>query len=110
MLLSNAVSNLHEYIFIVLHFNILYSLGSLASCIQNAEHIETSFVKDLCKSNPDLEEFMIAADILIRSDCALIDSCRRVVEQPQDDLDEVDFIVVGGGVAGKLVFIEKNLI
>jgi len=53
---------------------------------------------------------MIAADILIRSDCALIDSCRRVVEQPHDDLDEVDFIVVGGGVAGKLVLFEKNLI
>ncbi|KAF0772820.1 glucose dehydrogenase [Aphis craccivora] len=77
--------------------------GSLGSCVQNVEHIETSFVKDLCKSNPDLEEFMIAADILIRSDCALIDSCRRVVEQPHDDLDEVDFIVVGGGVAGPVV-------
>lgn len=46
---------------------------------------------------------MIAADILIRSDCALIDSCRRVVEHPYDDFDEVDFIVVGGGVAGKKI-------
>lgn len=44
---------------------------------------------------------MIAADILIRSDCALINSCRRVVDQPHDDVDEVDFIVVGGGVGGK---------
>jgi len=44
---------------------------------------------------------MTAADILIRSDCALIDSCRRVVDKPHDDVDEVDFIVVGGGVAGK---------
>ncbi|KAE9544183.1 hypothetical protein AGLY_001362 [Aphis glycines] len=77
--------------------------GSLESCVQNVEHMETSFIKDLCKSNPDLEEFMIAADILIRSDCALIDSCRRVVEQPHDDHDEVDFIVVGGGVAGPVV-------
>ncbi|XP_015365792.1 PREDICTED: glucose dehydrogenase [FAD, quinone]-like isoform X3 [Diuraphis noxia] len=46
---------------------------------------------------------MIAADILIRSDCALIDSCRRVIEQPHDDIDEVDFIVVGGGVSGPVV-------
>ncbi|XP_026806318.1 glucose dehydrogenase [FAD, quinone]-like isoform X1 [Rhopalosiphum maidis] len=77
--------------------------GNAEKCIQNAEHIETSFVKELCKSNPDLEEFMIAADILIRSDCVLIDSCRRVIEQPHDDVDEVDFIVVGGGVAGPVV-------
>lgn len=77
-------------------------LWSLGNCVYNSEHVETSFVKDLCKSNPDLEEFMIAADILIRSDCTLIDSCRRVVDQPHNDVSEVDFIVVGGGVAGKI--------
>jgi hypothetical protein len=63
--------------------------------------METSFVKELCKSNPDLDEFMTAADIMIKSDCFLIDSCRRVIDQPYDDIDEVDFIVVGGGAAGK---------
>jgi len=81
------------------YYNLLLSL--VGNCIQNTEHVETSFVKELCKSNPDLEEFMIAADILIRSDCALIDSCKRVIEQPHDDIDEVDFIVVGGGASGK---------
>ena len=44
---------------------------------------------------------MVAADIMIRSDCALIDSCKRVTDNPQDGVDEVDFIVVGGGAAGK---------
>lgn len=43
---------------------------------------------------------MNAADILIRSDCLLINSCKRVVHDPINDLAEVDFIVVGGGVAG----------
>lgn len=46
---------------------------------------------------------MNAADILIRSDCQLIDSCKRVVHDPINDLAEVDFIVVGGGVAGKQI-------
>ncbi|CAI6360331.1 unnamed protein product [Macrosiphum euphorbiae] len=85
--------------------NVLTSTSSnnKGNCVQNSEHVETSFLKELCKSNPDLEEFMTAADILIRSDCALIDSCRRVVDQPHDDVEEVDFIVVGGGVAGPVV-------
>ncbi|XP_025192925.1 glucose dehydrogenase [FAD, quinone]-like isoform X2 [Melanaphis sacchari] len=72
-------------------------------CIQNAEYTETSYVKELCKSNPDLEDFMNAADILIRSDCSLVDSCRRVTDHSHDDVDEVDFIVVGGGASGPVV-------
>lgn len=44
---------------------------------------------------------MTAADIMIRSDCQLVDSCRRVVDQSYDNVEEVDFIVVGGGVGGK---------
>lgn len=44
---------------------------------------------------------MTAADIMVRSDCNLIDSCRRVVDEPNDNVEEVDFIVVGGGASGK---------
>lgn len=44
---------------------------------------------------------MIAADIMIRSDCNLVDACRRVVDRPQKDYEEVDFVVVGGGTGGK---------
>lgn len=58
-------------------------------------------MKELCKSDPDLEEFMTAIDSMVRSDCFLVDSCRRVVYRPSDNVEEVDFIVVGGGVAGK---------
>ncbi|XP_025422177.1 glucose dehydrogenase [FAD, quinone]-like isoform X3 [Sipha flava] len=72
-------------------------------CVQNNMHVEPSFIRELCRSNPHLEEFMVAADILIRSDCYLIDSCRRVVEQPNADEEEVDFVVVGGGVAGPVI-------
>lgn len=65
-------------------------------------YVEPSFIRELCRSHPNLEEFMIAADILIRSDCYLIDSCRRVVEQPNAEVEEADFVVVGGGVAGDI--------
>lgn len=65
------------------------------------EHKEPKYLKELCKLNTHLEEFMITADIMVRSDCNLIDSCRRVVDQPNDDIEEVDFIVVGGGAGGK---------
>lgn len=69
--------------------------------MQNTGHVEPPYVKELCRSHPDLEEFMAAADTMVRSDCFLVDSCRRVVYRPSDDVEEVDFVVVGGGVAGK---------
>lgn len=78
-----------------------------ASFCAHTEYEEPSFVKDLCKSNPNMAEFMTAADIMIRSDCFLVDSCRRVVDRPHADGEEVDFIVVGGGVAGKTTEFEK---
>lgn len=70
------------------------------NCIKTV-HQEPFFMKELCKSNQNMNEFMIAADIMLRSDCFLMDSCRRITDQHIDDLHEVDFIVVGGGVAGK---------
>jgi len=65
------------------------------------EYVEPHYVKQLCTSNPGLEEFMTAADTMIRSDCLLVDPCRRVIDRPHDDVEEVDFVVVGGGAAGK---------
>lgn len=46
---------------------------------------------------------MTAIDIMIRSDCNLVNACKRIIDLPNDDLNEVDFIVVGGGVAGKII-------
>jgi len=46
---------------------------------------------------------MIATDALITSDCALVNPCKRVTDRPYDGVEEVDFVVVGGGVAGKYV-------
>lgn len=46
---------------------------------------------------------MTSADIMIRSDSTFTDPCSRITNDNQDnnsEVDEVDFIVVGGGVAG----------
>ncbi|XP_050526375.1 glucose dehydrogenase [FAD, quinone]-like [Daktulosphaira vitifoliae] len=66
-------------------------------------YTEPPFLKNRCQAYPRLHDFMTVADILIRSDCHLVNGCRKIVDNLDDTIEEADFIVVGGGVGGSVV-------
>lgn len=61
----------------------------------DSSHLTTS-----CGSSANITLFMSLVDLMVRSRCSVADPCRRAPNVTTTP-DEFDFIVVGGGVAGK---------
>lgn len=69
---------------------------------------DSSFLSGSCGTTGGLALFMSLVDLVIRSQCDVSDPCRRVTGRrsfPAGSAhpEELDFIVVGGGVAGSVV-------
>lgn len=81
-------------------------IGSCAACHTGIEH--GSIITELC-SQPTYSSstyiFLSLIDLIIRSQCSISDPCNRVKapmsERYFETPNEYDFIVVGGGSAGK---------
>lgn len=86
--------------------NILTHLVRFLGNCRNG-HVESFYLREeFCKNDDEkyLYDFLTSADIMIKSDCSLIDTCSRITDVNLDDYQVADFIVVGGGVAGKSTF------
>lgn len=69
---------------------------------------DSSFLSGSCGSTGGLAFFMSLVDLVIRSQCSVTDPCRRATGRrpfPAGPVypEELDFVVVGGGVAGSVV-------
>ncbi|XP_050521513.1 glucose dehydrogenase [FAD, quinone]-like [Daktulosphaira vitifoliae] len=68
---------------------------------------DSSFLSGSCGSTGSLAFFMSLIDLMIRSQCSVADPCRRAKNKqfPAGFYypEELDFVVVGGGVAGSVV-------
>lgn len=69
---------------------------------------DSSFLSGSCGTTGGLAFFMSLVDLVIRSQCSMADPCRRVKAGkrfPSGTVypEELDFVVVGGGVAGSVV-------
>jgi len=69
---------------------------------------DSSFLSGSCGNTGPLAFFMSLVDLVIRSQCSATDPCRRAKDDrrfPAGPVypEELDFVVVGGGVAGSVV-------
>lgn len=69
---------------------------------------DSSFLSGSCGNTGALAFFMSLVDLVIRSQCSATDPCRRAKDDrrfPAGPVypEELDFVVVGGGVAGSVV-------
>lgn len=69
---------------------------------------DSSFLSGSCGTTGSLAFFMSLVDLVIRTQCSVADPCRRVRDHRQFPAgsfypEELDFVVVGGGVAGAVV-------
>ncbi|XP_050443793.1 glucose dehydrogenase [FAD, quinone]-like [Adelges cooleyi] len=68
---------------------------------------DSSFLSRSCGSTGTLAFFMSLVDLIVRSQCSLADPCRRAGDRKLPTgpyyAEELDFVVVGGGVAGSVV-------
>lgn len=68
---------------------------------------DSSFLSGSCGNTGALAFFMSLVDLVIRSQCSVTDPCRRAKDKPFPSglayPEELDFVVIGGGVAGSVV-------
>jgi hypothetical protein len=70
----------------------------------SCDYQDTAYIARSCGSSLNVTLFMTLVDVMLRTQCDLADPCGRassnlVRNRPLQE--EYDFVVVGGGVAGK---------
>lgn len=85
---------------IIVSMTCLQAISMSCECdFTDSSHLTTS-----CGSSANITLFMSLVDLMVRSHCSVTDPCRRASNvnfTGTTTPDEFDFIVVGGGVAGK---------